>query len=93
MSKQQMPATKCFTSSNTRVWEELCKQQCEQPMKFQEKGWRENFICGSAENKKPARKSRTGLLDCKEISAARESRSLRRRAGFRRHHYGCHHRR
>jgi hypothetical protein len=46
MSKQQMPATKCFISSNTSVQEELCKQQCEQLMKFQEKGWRENFVCG-----------------------------------------------
>jgi hypothetical protein len=28
MSKQQMPVTKCFTSSNTHIREELCKRQC-----------------------------------------------------------------
>jgi hypothetical protein len=28
MSKQQMPVTKCFTSSNTSLPEELCKPEC-----------------------------------------------------------------
>jgi hypothetical protein len=37
MSKQQMPVTKCFTSSNTSMLEELCRLQCRERLEIQEK--------------------------------------------------------
>src|SRR6266436_6806684 len=87
MSKQQMPVTKSFTSSNTGGREELCGPHAANCQTHEIGGW-ENFNLSRLRKAKgPSGISGRAFEFEREISVYRESWSLHRRVNFRHLHY------
>src|SRR6266481_3876865 len=87
MSKQQMPVTKSFTSSNTGGREELCGPHAANCQTHEIGGW-ENFNRSRLRKAKGPSGIRGRAFEFeREISVYRESWSLHRRVNFRHLHY------